>query len=131
MTSSKGMDELLWGKDLEDMFDWVERLQMAAKVCEYDEEKFFEISKLNLRRKAKDWYMKLNLAPLDWHTLQIQMLAKYKVFDGEDLKVKMDIIKQEPRQQVQNYYDRLERLFVRGRILDAERRRRFLAHLKP
>lgn len=36
------------------------------------------------------------------------MLAKYKVYDGEDLGVKMDVIKQEPKQQVQSYYDRLE-----------------------
>jgi hypothetical protein len=41
MTNPKGMDELLWGKDLEDVFEWVERLKMAAKVREYDEEKFF------------------------------------------------------------------------------------------
>jgi hypothetical protein len=32
MTNPKGIDELFWGKDLEDMFDWVERLQMATKV---------------------------------------------------------------------------------------------------
>jgi hypothetical protein len=58
------------------------------------------------------------------------MLAKYKVYDGENLRVKMDIIKQEPRQHVQSYYDRLECLFVRGKILDVERRQ-FLAHLRP
>ncbi len=33
MTSPKGMDELFWGKDLEDVFDWVERLQMQQR-CE-------------------------------------------------------------------------------------------------
>jgi hypothetical protein len=27
MTSAKGMDEMFWGKDLEDVFDWAERLQ--------------------------------------------------------------------------------------------------------
>jgi hypothetical protein len=30
MNSPKGMDGPFWGKDLEDVFDWVERLQMAA-----------------------------------------------------------------------------------------------------
>jgi hypothetical protein len=59
------------------------------------------------------------------------MLAKYGVYDGKDLKVKMDIIKQESRQWVQSYYDRLERLFVRGKILDVKRTRRFLTHLWP
>jgi len=54
MTTPKGMDELLWGKDLEDVFDWVERLQMATKVHEYDEEKFFKITRCNLQGKAKD-----------------------------------------------------------------------------
>lgn len=48
MTSPKGMDELFWGKDLEDVFDWGERLHMAIEVCEYDEEKFLKIIKLNL-----------------------------------------------------------------------------------
>jgi hypothetical protein len=44
--------------------------------------------------------MKLNPTLLDWQTLRIQMLAKYKVYDVKDLKVKMDAIKQEPRQWV-------------------------------
>jgi hypothetical protein len=57
------------------------------------------------------------------------MMVKYGVYDGEDLKFEMDAIKQEPRQWVQLYYDGLECLFVRGRILDVERRIRFLAHL--
>jgi len=33
------MDELLWGKDMEDVFDWIEKLQLAKKVQELDEEK--------------------------------------------------------------------------------------------
>jgi len=72
------MDELLWGKELEDMFVWAERLQMAIEVHEYGEEKLFKITKLNLRRKAKDWYKRLNPTLLDCQTLWIQMLAKYR-----------------------------------------------------
>jgi len=53
MTSPKGMDELFWGKDLEDVFDWVERLHMAVEVQEYDKEKLFKIARLNLCNKAK------------------------------------------------------------------------------
>jgi plasmid rolling circle replication initiator protein Rep len=34
-------------------------------------------------------------------------------------------------EKVQLYYDRLERLFVKGRILDAKRKRRFLSKLRP
>jgi hypothetical protein len=59
------------------------------------------------------------------------MLAKYRVYDVKDLRVKMDAIKQEPRQWVLSYYKILECLFVRGRILDDKRRRWFLAHLRP
>jgi hypothetical protein len=118
------------GKGFGDVFDWVKRLQMATKVCEYDEEKFLKIAKFNLQGKAKDWYMRLNPMPLDWETLWILMLAKYGVYDGKKLKVKMDVIKQEPVQRVQNYYDRLEHLFVKGRILNVKRRRWSLAHLR-
>jgi hypothetical protein len=32
MMNLKGMDELLWGKKFEDVHDWVERLEMVAKV---------------------------------------------------------------------------------------------------
>jgi len=53
MTNPKGMDELFWGNDLEDVFDWVERLQMAVEVQEYDEEKLFKIARLNLCNKVK------------------------------------------------------------------------------
>ncbi len=107
MTNPKGMDELLWGKDLEDVFDWVERLKMPAKVHEYDEEKFFTIARFNPQGKAKDWYRRLNHLPLDWETLWVFMLTNYGVYDGEEMKVKMDVIKQDPMQWVQNYYDRL------------------------
>ncbi len=48
MTNPKGMDELFWGKDLEDVSDWAERLQMAIQVQKYDENKLFKIAKLNL-----------------------------------------------------------------------------------
>jgi len=39
----------------------------------------------------------------------------------------MDAMRQEPRQKVQLYYDKLDRLFVKGRILNAKRCMRFLA----
>ncbi len=58
-------------------------------------------------------------------------MVKYGVYDGEDLKVKMDAIGQELRQWVQLYYDGFECLFIRGRILDVKRKRRFLTHFKP
>jgi hypothetical protein len=50
------------------------------------------------------------------------MMEKYGVYDGEELKVKMDAIRQESRQRVQLYYDRLEQLFMRGKKNYVERR---------
>jgi hypothetical protein len=42
-TSPKGMDELLWCREFEDIHDWVERLEMATKVKVIDELKLFKI----------------------------------------------------------------------------------------
>ncbi len=56
---------------------------------------------------------------------------KYGVYDEDELKMKMDAIMQKPRQRVQLYYDRLERLFVKGKIPNAKRQRWFLAKLRP
>jgi hypothetical protein len=38
---------------------------MAAKVRELNFDKLFKITILNLRRRAKEWFKKLNLAPID------------------------------------------------------------------
>ncbi len=72
----KPYDELFWGKDLKDVFYQDEILQMVAKIQEYDEDKLFKITRLNLQGKTKDWYRSLNSAPLDWQTLQIIMMEK-------------------------------------------------------
>lgn len=48
MTIPKRMDELLWGKEFEDVHDQVEGLEMAKKVGEIDELKFFKIGGFNL-----------------------------------------------------------------------------------
>lgn len=56
MTSFKGMDKLLWVRKFEDVVNWVERLEMATKVCNYDEIKLFKIACLNMKGKAKEWY---------------------------------------------------------------------------
>ncbi len=58
---------------------------------------------------------------IDWQT----MLLKYGTMDKEDIKAKLDVIKQEPKQQVQGYYDIMEKLFTRGKLEDAKYRKRF------
>ncbi len=58
-------------------------------------------------------------------------MQKYGDVDADDIKMKLDAIKQEPKERVQKYFEHLDKLFQRGRIQDAEQRRRFLAKLRP
>jgi hypothetical protein len=44
----------------------------------------------------------------------------YGDVDFEKNQVWLDAIKQEPKQRVQAYYDKLEKLFARGKIKEAE-----------
>jgi len=45
--------------------------------------------------------------------------------------MKLDAIKQKPRERVQKYFERLDKLFQKGRLQDAKQKRRFLARLRP
>jgi hypothetical protein len=45
--------------------------------------------------------------------------------------MKMDVVKQEPKERVQKYFERLDKLFRKGQIQDVEQRKRFLAKLRP
>jgi hypothetical protein len=53
------MDELFWGRNHEDVNDWVERFTMAAKVRDSNVDKLFKITKLNLKGGAKDCFKRL------------------------------------------------------------------------
>jgi hypothetical protein len=68
MTSLEGMDELFWGKDMEDVFDWTEILWMVVEVQKLDEEKLFKITKLNLKGKLKIGTKNLILLHMIGHT---------------------------------------------------------------
>jgi hypothetical protein len=59
------------------------------------------------------------------------MIQKYGNVDADDIRMKMDAIKQEPKERVQKYFERLNKLFQKGQIHDVEQRRRFLARLRP
>jgi predicted component of viral defense system (DUF524 family) len=59
------------------------------------------------------------------------MIQKYGNIDADDIRTKMDAIKQEPRERVQKYFERLNKLFRKGKVQDVEQRRRFLARLRP
>ena len=51
--------------------------------------------------------------------------------DALEIKLKLDHIKQEERQRVQIYFERLEKWFRRGKITDLEQRKRFINGLRP
>jgi len=105
------MDELYWGKDHEDVNDWAKCLTMAAKVRDLNNDKLFKIAKLNLHDRAKEWFKKLNPPPADWTILRITIVQKFGDVDADEIHVKLDAIKQEPRERVEKYFERLDKLF--------------------
>jgi hypothetical protein len=114
MTSPQGLDDLFWGRDHEDVTDWAERLTMATKVRDLTPDKLFKIAKLNLRGRAKDWFRRLQPVPNDWTELRILMIQIYGNIDADDIRMKMDVIKQETRECVQTYFGRLDKMFRKG-----------------
>ncbi len=50
-------------------------------------------------------------------------MQKYRGVDANDIQMKLDAIKQEPKERVQKYFEPLDKLFQRGRIQDIEQRR--------
>jgi hypothetical protein len=58
-------------------------------------------------------------------------MQKYGNVDADDIRMKMDAVKQEPKERIQKYFERLDKLFWKGQIQDVEQRRRFLARLRP
>ncbi len=120
MTSPQGMDELFWGWDYEDVSDWAERLTMATEVRDLNVDKLFKIAKLNLRGKAREWFRKVQLAPADWAELRTLIVQKYGDVDADDIRMKLDAIKQKPKERVQKYFERLDKLFQKGMIQDVE-----------
>jgi hypothetical protein len=59
------------------------------------------------------------------------IIQKYGDVDADDIRMKLDAIKQEPKERVQKYFEHLDKLFQKGRLQDAEQKRRFLAKLRP
>jgi len=58
-------------------------------------------------------------------------VQKYGNVDTDDIRMRLDAIKQEPKERVQKYFERLDKLFQRDRVPDTEQRRRFLGKLRP
>jgi hypothetical protein len=110
------MDELLWGRDHEDVNDWAERLTMAIEVRDLNGNKLFKIAKLNLRGQAKEWFKRLQPAPANWAELRTLIVQKYGDVDADDIRMKLDAIKEEPKERVQKYFERLDKFFQKGRL---------------
>jgi hypothetical protein len=53
----------------------------------------------------------LNLTPIDWTELCILIVQKYEEIDVNDIWMKFDAIKQEPKERAQKYFECLEKLF--------------------
>jgi hypothetical protein len=104
---------------------------MVAEMRDLNADKLFKIAKLNLKGRAKEWFRRLQPAPADWVELRNLIVQKYGDVDADDIRMKLDAIKQEPKEIVQKYFERFDKLFQRGRIQDVEQRRRFLARLRP
>jgi hypothetical protein len=66
---------------------------MAAEMRDLNADKLFEIAKLNMRGRAKEWFKRLQLAPLDWAKLRILIVQKYGDVDVDDIRMKFDAIK--------------------------------------
>jgi len=93
---------------------------MVAEVRDLNANKLFKIAKLNLRGRIKEWFKRLQPAPADWDELKTLIVQKYGDVDASDIRMKLDAIKQEPKERIQKYYERLDKLFQKGRIQDAE-----------
>jgi hypothetical protein len=48
--------------------------------------------------------------PVDWAELRVLIVQKYGPVDDDDIRMKLDAIKQEPRERVQKYFERLDKL---------------------
>jgi len=56
----------------------------------------------------------------DWTELRTLMVQKYGNIDVDDIRMQMDAIKKESKERVQKYFERLDKLFRKGKIQDVE-----------
>ncbi len=58
------------------------------------------------------------------------MIQKYGNIDADDIQMKMDAVKQKPKERVHKYFELLDKLFRKGKVKDVEQKKRFLARLR-
>jgi hypothetical protein len=47
---------------------------------------------------VKKWFKKLPITLADWQVVKANMLLKYGTIDKEEIRGKLDVIKQDPKQ---------------------------------
>ncbi len=101
---------------------WVERLTMAIKVRDLNDDKLFKIAKLNLHGRTKEWFKKLNLLRTYWIVLKTTIVQKFGDVDVDvdEIRIKLDVIKQEPKERVEKCFERLGKLYQRRKIKNVE-----------
>jgi hypothetical protein len=82
---------------------------MATEVRDLNADKLFKIAKLNLRGRLKEWFMRLQPAPADWVELRTLIVQKYGDIDVDDIMMKLNVIKQEPKEIVQKYFEHIDK----------------------
>ncbi len=130
MTSPQGMDNCSGDEIMRMLMIGQNDLPWPPKCAISLLPKLFKIAKLNLRGRAKEWFRRLQPVPADWNELRTLMVQKYGNVDVDDIRMKLDAIKQEPKERVQKYFERLDKLFRKGKIQNVEQKRRFLARLR-
>ncbi len=58
---------------------------MVVKMQDLNVEKILKTTKLNLRRRAKEWFKRLNPTPTNWTKLCILIIQKYGDVDVNDI----------------------------------------------
>jgi hypothetical protein len=53
-----------------------------------------------LTGRAKEWFKKLNPIPVDWTKMHTWIVQKYGNIDADDIQIKLNAIKQEPKEKV-------------------------------
>ncbi len=84
---------------------------MVVKVHDLNADKLLKIAKLNLQGRAKEWFKRLQPAPTDWAELRTLIVQKYGNVDTDDIRMKLDAIKQEPKERVLKYFEHLNGCF--------------------
>ncbi len=92
------MDEFFGGNEFEDVVDWIERLEIATRVKDYDETIFFKDCSLKFVKQIKKMTFKnINLAIVNWPIIKMAIEQKYGTIDMKYIQVRLDVIKQEPK----------------------------------